>query len=90
VVRVLHSCAFIYLAIRFGEIDVQIREGSSLRSVAIERTDSDLSTPAWVTVYVATLEEYKLREYRTSGCNLSLADLEIDENLDNPAERTSV
>ena len=76
----------ICIAVRFGENDVYIREGDPPRSLAFERTETDLTKPAWVEVYVTTIEEYKLREYRTSGCNLSLADLGIDESLDDPAE----
>ena len=56
------------------------------RLVAIERMQTDLSKPLWVAVYLSTIERYKLREYGSSECKITLADLGIVENQDDPAE----
>ena len=74
------------IAIRFGESDIYVKEGGLPRLAAVERTQSDLSKSVSIIVYLTTIEKYELREYGLSGCNLSLADLGIDESRDDPAE----
>ena len=55
------------------------------RVIAVERAAID-STVLGIKVYVSTIEGYMQRTQTTSGCNLTLADIGVNETLVDPAE----
>ena len=61
-----------------------VREHQS-RAIAIERAAIDSTIPG-IIVYVSTIEGYQQRTRTASGCNLTLADIGVNEKKVDPAE----
>ena len=70
-------------ALQFGESDLFIIEGSTPRSIAVERLD--VSYPLEVKVYSSTIDEYK-QNHIQMGCTLTLDEIGIRESTVDPAE----
>ena len=72
---------------KFGNVKARVVEGDTgPTQITILRENTSLSTPLSLMLYVETLDGFSRREFVANGCNLTLADLEVDETEVDPAE----